>query len=71
MSDILGKQAEIVETRKPWQSKTVWAAVAMALLAFFPEANAFVKDHTEVTMVFGPVVFFLLRLITKGKISIS
>jgi len=60
-----------IPSKRPWESKTNWVALAMALLAFFPEAQQLVKENTELTMVLGPMVFMVLRHVTKGKISIK
>jgi len=57
------------DSKKPWQSKTLWINLGMAIAAFFPQ----VQDHVSVeTMgtVFS-VVNVLLRFVTKTGVSIK
>ncbi|TXH10646.1 MAG: hypothetical protein E6R04_04755 [Spirochaetes bacterium] len=57
------------DSKKPWQSKTIWINLGMALAAFFPQ----VQDHVNVDtfgVIFG-AVNFLLRLTTKTGVSIK
>ena len=58
-------------TKSPLLSKTLWINVIMAALAFVPVANTWVVAHPEVTMLFFAGVNFLLRLITKDKITLN
>lgn len=59
------------ETKKPWQSKTTWAALVIAVTAFFPSAAAWIAEHpTEYGLAIG-FIFTALRFITKDKISIT
>ena len=57
------------DTKKPWQSKTLWVNLIMAVLSFFPA----VKDTMQpeyLAAVFA-VVNFVLRYVTKSPIQIS
>lgn len=60
-----------MESKKPWQSKTIWVALVAAILPFVPVADAWVKANPEVYVSVLGGVFTVLRLITKGKISIE
>ena len=57
-----------VEPKKPWQSKTLWMALIVAIVPFFPAAQEFVKANPEMVGLILGGVFGLLRFITKGKI---
>lgn len=59
-----------MESKKPWQSKTVWLSLATALLPFVPGASAWVAANPEVLTSALSALFLLLRLITKDKIVI-
>lgn len=57
--------------KKPWESKTTWMALVVAVAAFVPPVQAFVTENMEMVGVILGGVFTLLRLVTKSKISIS
>ena len=60
-----------MENKKPWQSKTNWAALVVAAAAFVPSVSAWIQANPEMySMVLGGL-FAGLRLVTKGKIEIS
>lgn len=60
-----------MDTKQPWQSKTIWVNFALAVVAFFPGAQDYVAAHpmlaTEV--IFG--VNVLLRFVTQGKVQLG
>jgi uncharacterized membrane protein YoaK (UPF0700 family) len=60
---------ETLPVKKPWQSKTHWTAVILALIAFIPGVEAWAKENTQIFMAIVSAVFMLLRQITKGKIA--
>lgn len=60
-----------METKKPWQSKTNYVALFLAIAAFFPSASAWVAANPDMFMWGLSAVFSGLRLISKDKISIS
>jgi len=60
-----------METKKPWQSKTNWVALVMALIAFLPEVNGWVSGNADTFMVIVSGVFAVLRSITSGKITVK
>lgn len=60
-----------MEKKKPWLSKTILLNAVMAVVAFFPVAQAWVSANPQV-FVFGfAAVNFVLRLVTKDKISLQ
>lgn len=62
----------VVETKKPWLSKTLWLNLIMAISAlFFPVVADFIKQHAELTLVFWSVINGVLRLVSKDKISLN
>jgi hypothetical protein len=60
-----------METKKPWQSKTNWVALLIALAAFFPDAQKFISENPQVFAMGLSGVMFVLRFITKDKIQIK
>lgn len=54
-----------------WKSKTLWASLAVAAAAFFPSVQVVVQANPEIVGVVLGAVFGVLRLVTKGKISIE
>ncbi len=55
-----------------WQSKTLWASALVAVVPLvFPPAGAFVAANPKVVTAFLGVVFGLLRVATKGKVTIA
>lgn len=65
------KKTELVEVKKPWQSKTNWVALIMAIGGFFPSVWVYVEENPDMFMKAVGVIFFVLRYATKGKVSIS
>ncbi len=55
--------------KKPWQSKTLWANLVMATLAFIPALAD--KLTIEQVMLGMAAVNMVLRMITKDKVSLS
>jgi hypothetical protein len=60
-----------MDNKKPWQSKTVWASLVVAVAAFFPAVQTVIVANPEITGVVLGGVFGVLRLISKGKISVE
>lgn len=60
------------DAKKAWLSKTLWTNVIMAVAAiFWPAASDFIAQNPEVSAVFFSGVNFLLRFVTKDKLSIQ
>jgi hypothetical protein len=57
------------ETKKPWQSKTLWVNTIMALAAFFPSISGVVTPEAIGTLFM--VVNTILRFTTEKKISVK
>jgi len=60
-----------LETKKPWLSKTNWVALLVAVASFVPSVSTWVASNPDTFMQLLGGVFFLLRAVTKGKISIE
>lgn len=56
--------------KKPWQSKTIWANLILALSAFVPSVQDWMLAHPTVLPALFTVANIALRLITKEKISL-
>ncbi len=52
-----------METKKPWESKTLIINLVMAITVFFPGAQAFIAAH--------PSVVVDSLVVVKDKVSIS
>jgi hypothetical protein len=62
---------EIQPPKKPMYSRTLWVAFIMAALAFFPSVQAWVSANPEWFQLGVACLFAGLRILTKGKVSIS
>lgn len=51
------------------KSKTLWSAVALAVLPIFPEVQSFIKEKPELCAQVVAGIFFVLRIVTKGKLA--
>lgn len=58
-------------TKKPWESKTLWAGLIAAALPLFPPAGIWIAANPEIYSAGLGALFAALRVITKGKVSIS
>jgi len=59
------------QAKKPWESKTVWKGIIIALAALSPVANDFVAKNPQLILIALGGVDVILRLITKDKISLG
>lgn len=57
--------------KRPWLSKTLIFNALMAALALVPGVNEWAKSHTEAVMMILTGANFVLRFITKDKISLK
>lgn len=62
---------EPAQDKKPYESKTLWVALVAAIAAFFPGVQGWISAHAEAYGMILAGVFAGLRMVTKGKISIS
>lgn len=61
-----------METKKPWESKTLWMNAIIAVLAIaWPSAGAYIAANPETATMAFAVLNIVLRLVTKGKVQIS
>lgn len=61
----------IEEKKKPVHSKTLWLSLVVAIVPFFPSVQEIVAANPEIVGMALGGLFFFLRIITKGKISIE
>ena len=60
------------KTKGPWESKTLWLAALTALVPLAsPAAGAWVAGNPELFSAGVGMAFAALRLISKGRISVS
>jgi hypothetical protein len=60
-----------MDNKKPWQSKTLWIALIMAIVAFFPPVSEWIQANPEIFTMSLMGIFAVLRFISKGGIDIS
>ena len=60
-----------MESKKPWQSKTVWMALIVAGAAFIPAVHMWISVNPETFASIMGFVFAALRMISQGKIDIK
>jgi hypothetical protein len=60
-----------MDSKKPWQSKTLIMNAIIALAAFYPPAAEFVKTNTEAALMTLGLIGMILRMVTKGKVVIE
>lgn len=58
-----------VVTVKPWQSKTLWASLIVALAPMIPGVGPLVAANPEVAAAFVGLIFGALRLTSEGKVG--
>lgn len=59
------------ETKKPWQSKTLWANAIVAVAAFFPPATSWISQNPEgFSLVLGGLNM-LLRVVSEKKVTFT
>ena len=57
--------------KKPWQSKTHWTALLMAIVSFVPGVDEFISQHPQTTVFIQTAVMILLRWVSDGKIEVK
>jgi uncharacterized membrane protein required for colicin V production len=61
-----------MESKKPWQSKTVLVNVAAAIAAaFYPPVAEWIRTNPEAIATGFAVINLVLRLVTKNSIQIT
>lgn len=64
-----------MDSKKPWQSKTVWVALVSGILgvvgAFVPSIQGYLGEGGSNVLMVMSLVFGVLRVVTQGKISIE
>lgn len=59
-----------MESKKIWKSKSIGLAIAGAALPFIPGAQEVVREYPQESMSLLSLLFGILRMVTKGKISL-
>jgi len=57
--------------KKPWQSKTNWVALLVAVLGFVPGVGEFIAARPEVASVIVGLLMAGLRWVSNGRISLE
>lgn len=58
--------------KRPWQSKTLWANLIIALGALLiPGSAEWIRGHPEISVLLQVAINFALRLVTKEKIEVK
>jgi hypothetical protein len=70
MSEEIPVTVAAPEAKKPYQSKTLWLALAMAIAAFFPPVNKWISENPGIFTMIVTGAFAVLRVVTKGKVDI-
>lgn len=60
-----------MEKKSPFQSKTNYVALALAIAAFFPAVQKLISENPEAFALAVAGVFGFMRQISHGKISIE
>lgn len=60
-----------METKRPWQSKSNWVGLLLAIAPFFPQVKEFTSANPDLTLQIVGGIMILLRQVTKGKITIT
>lgn len=55
----------------PWQSKTHWTALVLAIVAFIPGADELIAQHPTLTVVLQSIIMVVLRWLTNSPISLK
>lgn len=59
-----------MESKKPWQSKTIWKGLILAVVSFFPQVQGLVAENPQLVLLAIGGADMLLRFVTKGKIAL-
>ena len=61
---------EVMEVKKPWQSKTNWVALLVAVSAFVPSVSEWIGQNPTAFAEIIAGSMMILRMVSKGKINI-
>lgn len=59
------------ESKKPWQSKTMWTSLIVGAAGFCPPVAALIAANPAVASMAIGGVFAILRKVSNGKIVIK
>jgi hypothetical protein len=60
-----------MESKNPFQSKTLWTSLIIAIAAFFPSVQVIVSANPEIVGVVIGAVFGLLRIVSKKEVGLK
>jgi hypothetical protein len=58
-----------MESKKIWQSKTVWVSILVAIAPLYPPLGAFVTESPAIASFIVSTIFGALRLVTNKPIG--
>ena len=61
--------SEVKESKKPWQSKSIWAGILVAIAPFIPMFGDKINESVALSIV--GVIMVGLRLITKKELKLK
>ena len=59
------------DVKKPWQSKTLWIGLVVAIAPFFPPAQAVLIANPELVGMFVGALFAGLRVVSEKKLVLK
>jgi hypothetical protein len=59
----------VVDSKKWWQSKTIWTNLIMAVAAFIPSVNAWIVANPTMIALAFVIINLILRAVTKSAID--
>lgn len=62
---------EDLETKSPWQSKTMWTALIMALAPLIPPVGAFVSTNPALAGLLAGGITAGLRMLSSSKVELK
>ena len=58
-------------SKSPFLSKTLWASLVLAMLGFIPSVQTWVSANPQPFAEALAGIFFVLRLVSHGKIDVG
>lgn len=59
------------QQKSPFLSKTLWMNLVVAIAAFFPSVQSYIASNPMVTVMAFAGANFVLRLLSKDKLTLS
>lgn len=58
------------DPKRPWESKTMWVSLIVAMAPFFPPAQAVMIANPEAASAIVGAIFAALRLLSTDKVKV-